>query len=133
MHGLPMWPDDVVIGFFEKEVERLGLEPEIIIDGFPRSVYQADWLVGKHASSMYKITALIHIEVAKSVVLDRLAARGRSDDTEEAINARFTEYDKAIVPVMNEFEKHGVPIISVDGAQDPAQVHTAIEKSLAEL
>lgn len=125
--------DDVVIGYFEKEIERLGAGPEIIIDGFPRSVYQADWLVGKHASSVYELSAVVHIEIDKSVVLDRLAFRGRSDDTEEAITARFAEYDKAIVPVMNEFQKHNVPIISVDGSKEPKEVHDAIETSLARL
>lgn len=125
--------DDVVIAYLEKEIATLGAGPEIIIDGFPRSVYQTDWLVGKHASNVYEVSAVIHIEISKDIVLERLASRGRADDTEEAIAARFAEYDKAIRPVISELQKHNVPIISVDGSKEPNAVHLAIETSLAEL
>ncbi len=125
--------DDVVIDYLEKEIATLGNGPEIIIDGFPRSVYQTDWLVGKHTSNVYGVSAVIHIEISKDIVLERLATRGRADDTEEAIAARFAEYDKAIRPVISELQKYKVPIISVDGSKEPSMVHAEIETSLAEL
>jgi adenylate kinase len=125
--------DDAVIAYLEKEIATLGNGPEIIIDGFPRSVYQTGWLVSKHASNMYRISAVVHIEISKEIVLERLASRGRADDTKEAIAARFAEYDKAIRPVISELQKHNVPIISVDGANEPSTVHAAIEAAFAEL
>jgi adenylate kinase len=125
--------DDSVIGYLEKEIATLGDGPEIIIDGFPRSVYQTEWLVGKHMTNVYQVSAVVHIEISKDIVLERLANRGRADDTADAIAARFAEYDKAIRPVITELMNHGVPIISVDGSAEPSVVHDAIESSLAEL
>lgn len=125
--------DDKVIGYLEQEITSLGDGPEIIIDGFPRTVYQADWLVGKHANSVYELSAVVHIEVDKSIVLDRLASRGRPDDTTEAINARFAEYDKAIRPIISDLSNHGVPIVSVDGSKEPAQVFDDVLNALARL
>ena len=125
--------DDIVIKYLDKEISELGEGPEIIIDGFPRTVHQVDWLVGRHVSSVYSISAAIHIEVAKSVVLTRLANRGRPDDTESAINARFAEYDVAIRPILADLHKHGVPIITIDGAKEPLEVFSDVSVQLNSL
>jgi adenylate kinase len=122
--------DDKVIGYLEREIEILGDGPEIIIDGFPRSLYQTDWLVSKHASSVYDISAVVHIEVPKDIVINRLLERGRPDDTTEAIAERFAEYDEAIQPIIRDLKTHNVPIISVDGTLDPQDVSADIVNGL---
>ena len=91
--------DNKVISYLEQEIARVGAGPEIIIDRFPRSIYRTDWLVGSHKSQAYTIRAVIHIQVDKEVVLERLVNRGRPDDTEEAIAARFKIYETAIHPL----------------------------------
>jgi adenylate kinase len=123
--------DDEVIGYLEQEIANLGDGPEIIIDGFPRTVYQADWLLNKHNTGVYGLRAAIHIDVSKEVVLKRLYDRGRPDDTEAAIAARFAEYDKAIEPVIGDLQSHGVPLIVVDGAKEQLDVLADITKGLA--
>lgn len=123
--------DDEVIGYLEQEITNLGDGPEIIIDGFPRTVYQADWLIAQHNSGVYGLRAAVHIDVSKDVVLQRLYDRGRPDDTEAAIAARFAEYDKAIEPVLGDLQTHGVPVVVVDGAKDPLEVFEEITKGLA--
>lgn len=123
--------DDEVIGYLENEIMSLGDGPEIIIDGFPRTVHQVDWLLTKHNTGVYGIRAAVHIDVSKDVVLKRLYDRGRPDDTEDAIAARFAEYDKAIEPVIGDLQSHGVPLIVVDGAKEPQEVLADITKGLA--
>lgn len=125
--------DDVVISYLEREIESLGEGPEIIIDGFPRSLYQTDWLVGKHASSVYEISAVVHIDVPKEMVITRLLQRGRPDDTIDAITARFAEYDEAIQPIIRDLQTHNVPVISVDGRHEAAAVHAEIINALESL
>lgn len=133
MNAGKLLSDDMVIEYLEKEIAELGAGPEIIIDGFPRTVYQVDWLVGKHASSVYQLSAVVHIEVSKSVVIERLANRGRPDDTESAINARFAEYDVAIRPILNDLHAHGVPIVTVDGSKEPLEVFADVMGQLKRL
>lgn len=125
--------DNKVISYLEQEIARVGAGPEIIIDGFPRSVYQTDWLVGSHKSQAYTIRAVIHIQVDKEVVLERLVNRGRPDDTEEAIAARFKIYETAIHPIIRDLETHKVPIITVDGSQEALDVFADISKELSRL
>lgn len=122
--------DEKVIDYLEKEISALADGPEIIIDGFPRSVYQANWLVDKHTTSVYKLSAVVHIRVSKDIVIERLAQRGRPDDTGAAISARFAEYDIAINPIINDLKSHGVPIIVVDGSKEALDVFTEITKAL---
>jgi adenylate kinase len=122
--------DEEVIGYLEREIAALDEGPEIIIDGFPRSVYQADWLLSKHNNGVYGLRAAVHIDVSKDVVLKRLYDRGRPDDTEAAIAARFEEYDKAIEPVIGDLQTHDVPLVVVDGAKEPLEVLADITKGL---
>lgn len=128
-----MLSDEKVIGYLEQEIIRMGEGPEIIIDGFPRSVYQANWLVSKHATKNYTLSAVIHIEVAKDIVLGRLEHRGRPDDTKDAIASRFAEYDTAIQPIISDLAGHGVPIVEVDGTMEPLDVFADITRKLRSL
>lgn len=125
--------DNKVISYLEQEIARIGEGPEIIIDGFPRSVFQTEWLIGSHASQAYAIRAVVHIQVEKEVVLERLVNRGRPDDTEEAIAARFKIYDTAIHPIIADLQSHNVPIVTVDGSKEALDVFADISKELARL
>lgn len=125
--------DDKVINYLEQEINRIGVGPEIIIDGFPRSVYQADWLMQQHKNQLYKLTAAVHIDVTKETVLSRLRHRGRPDDTQDAINLRFKEYDEAIQPIITDLKAHNVPVVVVDGEQEPLDVFSDIYKGLEQV
>lgn len=122
-----------VINYLAKEIDELGEGPEIIIDGFPRSVEQADWLISRHASSVYTLTAVIYIDIAREVVMERLLKRGRPDDTEVAISERFNEFDTAIHPIIADLSTHGVPIITIDGSKQPQAVFADITSALSNL
>ena len=73
---------------------------------------------------------MIHLTASEDAVLDRLMARGRQDDTKEAITARFKEYEQAILPILEDFKKHGVRVIDVDGNQPIETVHSHIVDAL---
>jgi adenylate kinase family enzyme len=61
---------------------------------------QAKWLVNKVKNGEVMMTALIHLNASKEVTKERLLSRGRPDDYEDAINERFHEYEKVIVPIL---------------------------------
>jgi adenylate kinase len=88
---------------------------EIITDGFPRSLEQAEWLMGQITAGKVKFTAMVHLVVPEEVAAERLAGRGRKDDTTTAIKKRFEEYHKEINQILELFIGHGLRVEETDG------------------
>ena len=63
----------------------------LILDGFPREMTQAKWLVENKSHHGRDIELVVVLEVPKSELLKRLAIRGRVDDTPEIIDERLTD------------------------------------------
>jgi len=101
-----------------------------ILDGFPRSKVQADWLLGKHKDQEINIEAVVYLKVSKDELVHRLIERGRADDTEEAINTRFDEYTRATLPILDEYKHEGIKIIEVDGRGSIDGIHESILERL---
>ena len=88
----------------------------VILDGFPRTIPQADGLSKIFQSLNQGIDAIINIEVDKDVLIRRLVERaknsGRADDTEEVIENRQNVYLELTAPLIEFY--HG-NIINIDG------------------
>jgi adenylate kinase len=97
-----------------------------ILDGFPRSETQADWLISKHKNKEIYIEALIYLEVSREELMERLLERGRADDNQEAINMRFDEYTRATLPIIDNYRKEGIKIIEVNGSGSIEDIHKEI-------
>ncbi|MEO8784758.1 MAG: nucleoside monophosphate kinase, partial [Candidatus Saccharimonadales bacterium] len=78
-------------------------------------------------------TAVVHLEASQTSVSKRLLGRGRQDDTEEAIAARFAEYEQAVLPILEHFKAAGVPVVNSVAEQPAAAVHADIVKALKSL
>lgn len=72
-----------------------------ILDGFPRSVDQAEALHEMLEARQVKIDAVVEFKVAEDVLLDRLKERGRADDTEEVILNRMKVYRDETAPLLD--------------------------------
>lgn len=119
--------DDVeIIHMADKIFHLLDNDEEFILDGFPRTLTQAQWLLAQHKVGLLNISHVIHIEASEEVVMERLLARGRPDDTEESIKKRFEEYRKTTLPVIQDFENQGIAVLHVDGNKNEEQVHSQI-------
>lgn len=117
---------DIIDEFLKKT------DKDSILDGFPRSKAQADWLLKKHNSQEINIQALVYLDVPKEELLGRLLARGRADDNESAIKMRFEEYSRATQPIIDSYRKAGIKVIDVDGRGDVETIHAEILKRLGE-
>src|SRR5437016_1190355 len=81
--------DDVLLPMLEDEFKRIGADKnEFILDGTPRNVEQAGWLVNKVKKGEIKLRAVIHLNLSLDAALKRLQLRGRHDDNEATINER---------------------------------------------
>lgn len=120
--------DDEMIKIISEFLDRT--EEESILDGFPRSESQAEWLLERHKKGDINIEALVYLKVPKEELIDRLLARGRADDNESAINTRFEEYSRATQPIIEKYGREGIKIIEVDGSGPVDDIHQNILKRL---
>jgi adenylate kinase len=122
-----------VISILDAELTRRGDNPEVILDGFPRGLMQADWLIAQRASGRFAIRAVVHLHAHQSAVKERLLARGRQDDTEDAIKERFYEYEHTIKPIIETLHASGIPIVEVNAEQIPESVFVELEQGMAQI
>jgi adenylate kinase len=122
--------DEEIITLVQKVFNVINIEEEFVMDGFPRTEGQADWLLNQVKYGQLNLTAVVHLTASEDVVLERLLGRGQQDDHREAIAERFREYEQAIKPILEHFKQAGIPVYDINGEQEPEAVHQDIVKAL---
>lgn len=122
--------DQEIITMIEAVLSTVPDPDKILLDGFPRSVPQADWLLEQIADDGFKIDHVFHLVVPQAVVRDRLLRRGRDDDTEQSMVHRFEFYNDITLPILDFFKSKNVPVYDINAAQTPAAVHEEIKPFL---
>ncbi|HUD03673.1 MAG TPA: nucleoside monophosphate kinase [Patescibacteria group bacterium] len=111
-----------VIKLLDEELQKLGDNPELILDGFPRYIDQAEWLLNQRNEHKIKLSAVINLFAAEEVVEARLMLRGRLDDNSKTISSRFDVYKNTAMPVIERLKQGGVPIIEINADQIPEAI-----------
>lgn len=122
--------DSEMIELADKIFHMIDVKQEFILDGFPRTLAQAEWLIAQHKAGLIKISSVVHLEASEDIVTKRLLERGRKDDTKEAIVARFSEYRAVTLPIIQDFEEKGITVHHVNSEHTPEDVHDQITKIL---
>lgn len=107
-----------------KDIDR------VILDGFPRQLSQAKWLVDSEPDHERSIKMVVVFEVPKSEILRRLQVRGRVDDTPEVIEKRLRIYRQEIYPILDYLNDKGVYIVHLDGTGTVGQVHDRLQAEM---
>lgn len=102
----------------------------VILDGFPRQLSQAEWLIESQPTHQRSIGLVVVLEVPRSELLKRLEVRGRADDTPEAIDERLKIYRTEMYPILSYFTEKNVNIVHIDGTGTVGQVHDRIVEEL---
>jgi adenylate kinase len=118
--------DNEVIELVDKTLNLIDVNQEFLLDGFPRTVKQADWLLEQVHSGRLELTAIFNLVASPEVVTERLLARGRQDDTAQAIKKRFKEHETMTLPILEHFRQENVRVFEIDADQDPISVHDAM-------
>lgn len=98
----------------------------VILDGFPRRLDQAQWLVGSQPEHERAIDLVIVLEVPRTELLKRIEVRGRVDDTPDAVDERLRIYRTEIYPILTYLTEQGVNVAHIDGTGSVGQVHDRI-------
>jgi adenylate kinase len=123
-------PDDLIVAMVRDAIADLDGRP-ILLDGFPRTVAQADALAGALEEHGRELNAAILVDVPDDVVVERISGRqqGREDDRPETVRERLRVYHRATEPLVAYYESRGL-LRRVDGAQDEDAVHAEIRAAL---
>jgi len=110
--------DDIVIGIARDRLSQPDAEKGFVLDGFPRTIAQAEALDSMLSELNTPIECCLAITVQTEDIVARLLKRaeleGRADDNEVSIRERFNEYDAKTAPLLDYYSKQGV-LEEVDG------------------
>jgi len=125
--------DEEVINVVNTVIGLIDTSEEFVLDGFPRTIPQVEWLLNEVKKKHLQLTAVFHLIASDEVVKSRLAARGRMDDTSLAIAKRFKEYEAMTLPILKHFEEQHTAICDIDASKEPMEVHLDIMHHLNRL
>ncbi len=103
-----------------------------LFDGYPRNRHQAEVLDDQISSRGETLSAVVHLQVPHDVLLERIQARGREDDTPESIERRLSIYFAETEPIVDFWRPRGI-VLDVNGDQSVDQVFGDIKNSLESL
>src|SRR5271169_5479858 len=133
-------PDDVVVGIIGQRIDEPDARKGFILDGFPRTVPQAEALDRILASRGLKLDAVIELRVDEDALIRRIEkrigemkARGeklRDDDNPDVLHKRLIAYREMTAPLIAYYRQRG-SLRSVNGMAPIAEVTAAIDQALA--
>lgn len=125
--------DEIVIGIAEERLSEKDAQKGFLLDGFPRTLAQADALEGLLTKLDVGLDCCLALTVDNEAIVARLLKRaeieGRADDNEETIQERFREYDAKTAPLLDFYRGRG-KLIEVDGMGTIEEVGKRIRKAL---
>jgi adenylate kinase len=132
-------PDDLVIAIVAQRIEQPDARKGFILDGFPRTVPQAEALDRMLAEKGRKLDAVVELKVDEGRLLKRIERRiretmergeaVRADDNPEALKKRIDTYRAQTAPLINYYERIGL-LKSIDGMAPIPEVAAAIDRIL---
>jgi len=105
-------PDEVIVGIVRERLAQDDTQTGFILDGFPRTVAQAETLSQLTEAQGRSIAHVLSIEVPEQELLQRLGGRrqmeGRHDDTAEAVHHRLEVYRRETAPLIDYYRQRGL-------------------------
>ena len=120
-------PDEVTQDMVADRLAQPDAQGGFLLDGFPRNLRQAAWLDDLLLGRGESIDVAVLLTAPDEVLMDRMLARGRPDDTPEAINRRLDIYHRETEPLIDHY---GQRVVSVDGRGDITDVHQRIRDAI---
>jgi adenylate kinase len=115
--------DQEIIKIVDKVLTSLPDKEQLILDGFPRTIPQAKWLLEQAEAGRFNVEKVFHLVATRDAVKKRLMSRGRIDDHEDAIEARFNEYERSTAPLLEWFNDHGLAVDNIDAERPVEKVN----------
>ena len=128
-------PDELVLQVLSSPVLEAAERGGFILDGFPRTVSQAEAAYSLAQELDVELQAVIYLRVGDDELLRRLRARageGRNDDREKTIVHRFEVFEAQTEPLLGFYERRGI-LLDIDGEQSVEDVFEDITTAVDSL
>lgn len=130
--------DDIMVQMISERIDQEDCKNGFILDGFPRTVAQAEALDVMLADKGLKIDHVIELKVDENILFDRIRTRiaetpeaeRRSDDTEETLRKRLEVFKEQTAPIIPYYAELGA-LKSVDGMASITEVSGQIDAIVA--
>lgn len=135
-------PDSVLISMIEKRIAQSDCKGGFILDGFPRTVAQAQALDNMLLKNNTPLSGVIEFKVDEKELFNRVRTRAaetvkagtevRADDNEEVLKNRLAVYQKQTAPVLPYYRERGM-VKTVDGMQNIDDVARDVDHALSDM
>ncbi len=130
-------PDAIMVDMIAERIGRPDCEGGFILDGFPRTIAQAEALDAMLKRKGLGIDHVIELAVDETALLERIRARiastgasqRRADDNEETLRNRLAVYRNQTAPILPYYRDRGM-LVSIDGMAPIDEVTSAINRAL---
>ena len=128
--------DDVVHGIVSERLDKDDCKPGFILDGFPRTIPQAEALDRMLGEKNMGLDAVVEITADADELVSRIGKRAkesgtaRGDDNEEVLRKRLGVYREQTAPLVDFYRRKGL-LKTVDGMQSMEEVSSAIRRAIA--
>lgn len=132
-------PDEIVVGIISDRIDQPDAKSGFVLDGFPRTVPQAEALDALLKHKHMKLDAVIELRVNEGALLSRVEARVaemrargedvRADDTPEVLTMRLANYRAQTEPLIHYYSERR-KLITVDGMMSIEEVTKEISRIL---
>ena len=118
--------DQIVLSIVEERIAKDDCKKGFILDGFPRTVNQAEKL-DLLLSTNNKLDYVLRIKVDEEEIIKRLIDRAREDDKPDIIKNRFKTYNSETQPLIPFYEERKI-LFNINGMQEIEKVSEDIKK-----
>jgi adenylate kinase len=125
-------PDQLVVDIIRHRLAEPDTEPGFILDGFPRTVPQAQALDAMLAELQRPLDAVLYLEVDRQSLRGRLEQRHREDDRPEIVDHRIDVFLEQTAPLIGYYRDEG-KLRLIDAARPPELVEAAIDEVIHSL
>ncbi len=123
-------PDSIVLDMLRKPVIAAKESGGYVLDGFPRTVEQAEAAYSVARGLGVSVQVAVHLDVPKDELVRRLLARGRGkDDTEDVIRHRLEVYEEKTLPMLDYYAERE-KLVTVNGARPVDEVSWSLQVQL---
>lgn len=122
--------DAVARAVFTKALEQSTDQDRVVIDGYPRELSQAKWLVENQPLHGRSVDLVLVLEVPEQELLRRLERRHRADDTVASRKERLQIYNKRVKDVTEYLNQQKIAVVHINGTGTVGEVHDRIESEL---
>jgi adenylate kinase len=126
-------PDDLMIDLIRERLQSPDTEAGFILDGFPRTMAQADALDAMLSEINRPLSVVFELQVPDEVAIERLHKRavdeGRADDTADAIAKRIELYHRETEPLVSHYRLAG-NLVGIHGDRSENEVFSQIQQAV---